>query len=121
MQGESKKRNTIKKPEELKVVPEKPDHQNIPDGNTAKDPVFFSGGAPNQIFRLELGIVSYGTDDKSHAASLILSVIAGMLLLILFIGGFFVDRAWISDALKILGTVFTMVVGVAVGKSSSGK
>ena len=55
MQGESKKRKTIKKPEELKVVPEKPDHQNIPDGNTAKDPVFFLGRCAESDFPSRTG------------------------------------------------------------------
>lgn len=119
MQRESGKEQSTKGPEDLVVVPTTAKVSNSPDEYTKKDPVFFDGGAPNQVFRLHLGFVSYGTDDKAHAASLILSIMLGILLLFLFTGGFFVERAWISDALKILGTTFTLVAGVAIGKGSS--
>lgn len=90
-----------------------------PDEFTQKDPTFFDGGAPGQIFKFERWGFSYGTDDKGHAAAIILSVLIVSLLGLVFIGGFFVDRSWISDALKLLGTAFTFVAGVAIGKTSS--
>ena len=90
-----------------------------PDEHTGSDTVFFPDGAPNQVFRFDLGIVSYGTDDKSHAAALILSVMLGVLMLALFVGGILIDRAWIPDALQILGPAFTLVAGVAIGQSTS--
>ena len=90
-----------------------------PDEHTRKDPVFFPGGAPNQVFQLNLGFVSYGTDDKSHAAALILSIMLGFLMALLFFGGFFVDRPWISDALQVVVPAFTLVSGVAVGQGTS--
>jgi len=89
------------------------------DEHTRKDPIFFPGAAPNQVFRLNLHILSYGTDDKSHAAALILSIMLGILMLCLFIGRIFIDRAWIPDALQILGPAFTLVAGVAIGQSTS--
>lgn len=63
--------------------------------------------------------MSYGTDDKSHAASLILSIMLGLLLLVLFGIGAFVDKPWIPDALQIIGTAFTFTAGVAIGKSAT--
>lgn len=120
MQSESRKGQSSKGPKDLVVVPPKAQVSTSPDEYTKKDPVFFEGGAPNQVFRLALGnFVSYGTDDKPYAASLILSIMLGFLLLVLIVGGFFVERAWIPDALKILGTTFTLVAGVAIGKGSS--
>lgn len=120
MQSESGKGQSTKDQKDLVVVPPKTQVSTSPDKFTKKDPVFFEGGAPNQVFRLSLGgFVSYGTDDKPYAASLILSLMLGFLLLVLFVGGFFVARAWIPDALKILGTAFTLVAGVAIGKGSS--
>lgn len=92
-----------------------------PDKHTKKDPVFFDGAAPNQVFRLHFGFVSYGTDDKGHAASLILSIMIGILLILAFGIGAFVERTWIPDALKLLGTAFTLVAGVAIGKGSNQK
>lgn len=66
---------------------------SVPDKHTKKDSVFFDGAAPNQVFRLHLGFVSYGTDDKGHAASLILSIMIGLLLMTVFSIGAFVERS----------------------------
>ncbi|MEO1611281.1 MAG: hypothetical protein AAFU55_02835 [Pseudomonadota bacterium] len=115
------KKSDNKSPDALVVVETEAPVSNKPDEHTRKDPVFFPGGAPNQIFQLNLGFVSYGTDDKSHAASLILSIMLGALMLSLFVIGAIIERAWIPDALKILGPAFTLVAGVAIGKSTSGK
>jgi len=38
-----------------------------------------------------------------------------------FLCGLIVDHLWIADALKLLGTSFTFVVGVAIGQSSGKK
>ena len=88
------------------------------------DPItstFIKGGAPNQIFMFDRFGLKYGTDDKGHAASIILSVLLLFLLGGLFILGAIVDRPWFPDAIKILGTTFTFVAGVGVGKSLGDK
>lgn len=92
-----------------------------PDSDTATGPTFIPDGAPNQVFRINLRWFSYGTDDKPHAASLLLSLMLGFLLLTVFGVGLFVDRVWIPDAIKILGTAFTFTAGVAIGKGTSKK
>jgi hypothetical protein len=87
-----------------------------PDGATKR--AFTDGGAPNQVFHFNIGWISYGTDDKGHAASLILSL---AILALLFIGvvlGMMVDRPWMGDTLKMLGSAFLIVAGIAIGKSS---
>ncbi|MBB3996069.1 hypothetical protein GGR95_003735 [Sulfitobacter undariae] len=91
-----------------------------PDQYTKQDSElgFIPNGAPHQVFRFCRWGLEYGTDDKGHAASIILSVALVFLLLTLFLCGVFVDRAWITDALKILGTAFTFTAGVAIGKGS---
>lgn len=97
---------------------------NVPtkaDGATKTGPAFISDGAPDQIFRFERWGFSYGTDDKSHAAAIILSLTTCGLLVLLFCLGAIVDRPWISEALKILGTAFTFTAGVAIGKASGKK
>lgn len=104
---------------DLVVAPSTPDISSAPDEHTKKERSFFDGAAPNQVFRLHLYFVSYGTDDKSHAASLILSIMLGLLLLVLFGIGAFVDKPWIPDALQIIGTAFTFTAGVAIGKSAT--
>ena len=60
----------------------------------------------------------YGTDDKGHAAALVLAVFLLILLTVLLIVGAIVDRPWIKEALQIIGVAFTFVAGVAIGKSA---
>ena len=100
---------------ESKSPPESPPD---PDADTRKGPGFDQGGRPGQVFHFRKFGISYGTDDKGHAAAIILSVLTLISLIILFIIGSIFDRDWIGDALKILGTTFTLVTGIAVGKSS---
>lgn len=71
------------------------------------------------MFRFCAWGIEYGTDDKGHAASIILSISLMCAILVLFVAGVFVDRAWFGDAMKILGTAFTFTAGVAIGKGSS--
>lgn len=104
---------------ELIVRPILQEASKDPDEYTRKDNIFIDGGAPNQVFRLQLWGFSYGTDDKTHAASILLSILTGCLLVLLFLIGAVAERAWLSDALSVLGTVFTLTIGVAIGKSSN--
>ena len=84
-------------------------------------PDFSLVGAPNQVFMLDRFGFKYGTDDKGHAAAIILSVFLLVLLGCLFVLGTLFDRSWIPDAVQILGTAFTFVAGVAIGKSIEDK
>jgi len=90
-----------------------------PDKYTKKHSAFFEGGAPGQVFKFVRWGISYGTDDKGHAASIILSLIIAILLVLVLLIGAFTDRSWISDAFKLFGPIFTFVAGVAIGKSTS--
>lgn len=107
-------------PQKLEVLPpeQTPD---TPDSDSKTGPTYIPDGAPYQVFRVNLKWFSYGTDDKPHAASLLLSIMLGFLLLVIFVVGLFFDRAWIPDAIKILGTAFTFTAGVAIGKGSAKK
>ena len=95
------------------------DVSDKPDEHTKKS--FVQGGAPGQVFSLNLFGVKYGTDDKVHSAAVFLSILVLILLGIVFVLGTFVDRSWISTAIQTLGPVFTFLAGVAVGKSIEGK
>lgn len=103
---------------EVPVVIAPPAKGNTPDRYTSQGPGFIPNGAPNQVFRFCRWGIEYGTDDKGHAASIILSTTLLILLLVLFFIGAFVERPWIADALKIIGTAFTFTAGVAIGKGS---
>lgn len=87
---------------------------NEPDQHTKKAPVYFEGGAPNQIFRFDRWGLKYGTDDKGHAAAMILSVLLLALLTFGFVGGLLVERLWVPNVLELIGTAFTFVAGVAI-------
>lgn len=100
---------------ELEVLPPA-ETSDQPDEATQTGPNFIPDGAPYQVFRINLRWFSYGTDDKPHAASLLLSLMIGALLLAIIVVGLVVDRLWIPDAIKILGTAFTFTAGVAIGK-----
>lgn len=100
------------------VLPPAAVNSEDPDPFTQTGPLFIPNGAPHQVFRFCRWGIEYGTDDKGHAASIILSVSLLFLLLVLFGVGAFADRPWISDALKIIGTAFTFTAGVAIGKGS---
>ncbi|NTB04416.1 hypothetical protein [Agrobacterium tumefaciens] len=91
-----------------------------PDADTRKDPCFTDGHAPNQVFHFARWGFAYGTDDKGHAAALTLSfAILLLILLIVFLGAFLTEREWLADILKVLGSAFLIVAGIAVGKSTS--
>ena len=94
-----------------------PPVSTVPDENTRQYPAFHEGGAAGQVFHFTRWGLSYGTDDKGHAAALILSALLLVVLLVVILIGAAVDNNWISDALQIVGTSFTFVAGVAVGQS----
>ncbi|UNK38218.1 hypothetical protein MNR02_00435 [Shinella sp. H4-D48] len=90
-----------------------------PDTATRKDPCFTDGHAPNQVFHFSKWGFAYGTDDKGHAAALTLSfAILALILLIVIVGALVTEREWLADILKVLGSAFLIVAGIAVGKST---
>ncbi|NTF63424.1 hypothetical protein [Rhizobium rhizogenes] len=90
-----------------------------PDLETRKDPAYTDGHAPNQVFHFQRWGFSYGTDDKGHAAALTLSLaILALILVIVVIGALLSEREWLADILKVLGSAFLIVAGIAVGKSA---
>ncbi|WP_147324557.1 hypothetical protein [Shinella sp. WSJ-2] len=108
-----------KSPAEWKVPSPPAQIPDQPDTDTRKDPCFTDGHAPNQVFHFSKWGFAYGTDDKGHAAALTLSfAILALILLIVFMGAFLSDREWLADILKVLGSAFLIVAGIAVGKSA---
>lgn len=71
------------------------------DKHTQKDLKLVDGGAPNQVFQFQRWGISYGTDDKGHAAAIILSVLLVALFAATILVGAFSDRAWIADIFKL--------------------
>lgn len=110
--------SSSKLPADIRVPPPAGPQNTIPDAATRKDPIFTDGHAPNQVFHFQKFGISYGTDDKGHAAAILLSVsILVLIFVIVFVGAWIEDRNWLSEILKVLGNAFLIVTGIAVGKS----
>ena len=94
-----------------------PPASSVPDDATKQNPAFHEGGGPGQVFHFKRWGISYGTDDKGHAAALILSALLLIVFFAVIVAGLIADREWIPTALQIVGTAFTFVAGVAVAQS----
>lgn len=98
-------------------IPPPPPQSKVPDGATKKSP-YTKGEGDGQVFHFQKWGLSYGTDDKGHAASLILSVLLFIgLLICLIIGALAQDSAFVLEIAKVMGSAFLIVAGIAVGKS----
>lgn len=72
------------------------------------------------MFHVKLGILSYGTDDKTHAAAMCLSLIMLLIVIIcLILGAIVGENEWINRILDFIGPAFLITVGVAIGQSVS--
>jgi len=95
-----------------------------PDDATRKSPAFTSGDADNQVFHFQRFGLSYGTDDKGHAAALILSaLLLGCAVVIAIIGAFALfsgkDPQWLQVLITWIGNGFLFTAGIAVGKGKA--
>ena len=75
---------------------------------------FTGSEADNRVLHINCGIFKYGTNDKTHAAALVLA-----LLLFIAIAGVLIfgdGNEWCREAFRWLGGAFLFVAGVAVGK-----
>jgi len=76
--------------------------------------------AADRVFYVNLVILKYGTNDKVHAAALILSMVLLIATIGIYAAGFFVtDTTWAERAAQWLGSAFLFVAGVALGKAGS--
>ena len=102
----------------LPSIPPPPDAPLAPDSATRKGPDFTGGAdAEGRVFKLNIGFMHYGTDDRTVATAILLFfvLIAFGALLALF-------ASWSSN--EIFKAVFSwlpnllfIVVGVAVGRA----
>lgn len=84
------------------------------------------GDADGQIFHFAKFGIRYGTDDKGHAAALILSCVLLFCAMIVSSLGLFVsfsskDPKWIEIVLTWIGNAFLFTAGIAVGKGKGEK
>ena len=105
------------------IPPPSGDLSDVPDRETQKGLVDFTGpDALNRILFINLGFFKYGTADKSHAGSIFLSLILIVTaLLIMIIGLYSNNTAWLERILSLVWSAFLFVVGVSIGRGQSDK
>jgi len=88
-----------------------------PDKATKKGISDLTGpSADGRVLYLDLPFFKYGTNDKTHAAAFILSLVLLVTIIILvFLGLNATNTAWAERAFNWLGSAFLFVAGVAVG------
>jgi hypothetical protein len=97
-----------------------------PDQFTATSPDFTGDHAENRILHINLRWFKYGTDDKSHASAIVLSLVLLLLAVIVAVIGaasMYSGKApdWLETLITWIGNAFLFTAGVAIGKSDKGQ
>jgi hypothetical protein len=95
----------------------------VPDADTAKGFDWTGDHAENRILHINTRYFKYGTDDKGHAAALVLSallLVAALLVGVIGVVGLYSgkDPQWVNTLITWIGNAFLFTSGIAVGKSS---
>ena len=95
---------------------------NEPDRYTKSAPDFTGDSAPERIFFINLYFFRYGTKDKAHGATVLLSLLLlAVILIVMAIGLHSGTSEWLDRVFTWLGSAFLFVAGVAVGRSGPEK
>ena len=101
-------------------IPELGEVSSEPDKYTRKSPDMTGASAENRVMLIDVGFFKYGTDDKAHAGAIFLSL---LLLFVLFVtvavGAFAPNVEWLKVAIQVVGSSFTLVAGVAIGRGGA--
>jgi hypothetical protein len=104
-----------------KIPPPPSGISSFPDRYTRKSPDFTGPFAENRVFHVSTTWLKYGTDDKGHAASIILSAL--LLLVAILVGimcviGMFSgqDGKSLNALVTWIGNAFLFTAGLAIGK-----
>jgi hypothetical protein len=95
------------------------DVSNVPDKYTRKAPDMTGPYADHRVFFIDTKFFKYGTTDQGHAAALVLSAL--LLIVILTLGFVALVAGADLTLLQFLIAPFSLVAGVAVGKSLGSK
>ena len=96
------------------------DLSDVPDSATKRALDFTGSDAENRILFVNCGFFRYGTDDKTHAAAILLSIVLLLVaILIILIGLFSSNLGWLERALSWVGTTFVFTAGVAIGRGGT--
>jgi peptidoglycan/LPS O-acetylase OafA/YrhL len=90
----------------------------VPDKYTKKEPAHTSPEADGRVFYISLLFARYGTDDKSHGAAVLLSILTlAVIFVLICIGVKTGVTPWLDRAFTWLGSAFLFLAGVAVGRT----
>jgi len=93
---------------------------SVPDEATKTGPDYTGANASKRVLYVNLGFVKYGTNDKVHAAALILSFVLLLAVFAVIGQGFYQgEHGWADKVFSWLGSAFLFVAGVAVGKGTT--
>lgn len=92
---------------------------DTPDKATSRAPCFTNGDGAGQVFHFHGLGINYGTDDKGHAAALILSVLSLGAICALSLIYAFSNASALADPIKALSTAFVFIAGIAIGKTAT--
>lgn len=98
-----------------------------PDSFTATSPDYTAETAASRILHIDFKWFRYGTNDQTHAAALILSVLLLLVSFMVICAGIVlgilweVQSTWLDRAFTWLSGAFLMIAGVAIGKSLDNK
>lgn len=88
-----------------------------PDQATRKGLNDFTGkNAEGRVLSINVWFLKYGTDDKAHAAALLLSLILLAILIGVLIRADGSQSVWNDKVFSWLGSAFLLVAGIAIGK-----
>jgi peptidoglycan/LPS O-acetylase OafA/YrhL len=83
-------------------------------------PDFTGKDAGNRVLYVNFLFFKYGTNDKAHAAALILStVLLAAIIGLVFFGTRHNNAAWDDKAFSWLSGAFLFIAGVALGKGGA--
>ena len=104
------------------IPPPEGDLSDVPDKATKSGLDMTGPAAHNRILFIDFGFFKYGTDDKTHAGSIFLSLLLLLIaLLVMIIGLFSAQPEWLERVLSLVWSAFMFVAGVAIGRGQSSK
>jgi hypothetical protein len=102
-------------------IPSPGELSEVPDKYT-KSYDYTGTDAPHRVLHLNFGFFKYGTNDKAHAAAIVLSIVLLIVTLFLVIIGMFApNAAFLEKVVTWLWNGFLFVAGVAVGHGGGNK
>lgn len=99
------------------IPPPEGNLSNKPDRATRKALDLTGVKADHRVLFINVGFLKYGTNDKTHAAALTISLILLPMIIAIIVAGFFTDKAaWTDKVFGWLASTFLFSSGIALGR-----